>query len=109
VGYVARLRAGVDGSRVGADFLPFGWVYRTNLYAVLSVVVSVGPFVLAVLAGARALHYTGFFVGAALLAGCIRRATPCASDMAPVGRARPSRRRTGRRVAPEVIARAVTA
>jgi len=54
---------------VGAHFLPFGWVYRTNLYAVLSVVVSVGPFVLAVLAGARVLHYTGFFVGAALLAG----------------------------------------
>jgi hypothetical protein len=33
--------------------------------------VAVGPFVLAVSFGQRALHYTGFFVGAALLAGAI--------------------------------------
>lgn len=54
---------------VGAHFLPFQWVYRTRIYGVLSVVVAVGPFVLAVLYGNRALHYTGFFVGGALLIG----------------------------------------
>ena len=31
--------------------------------------VAVGPFVLAVLFGQRVLHYTGFFVGGALLVG----------------------------------------
>ena len=54
---------------VGAHFLPFQWVYRTMVYAVLGVVVAVGPFILAVLFGDRALHYTGFFVGPVLLAG----------------------------------------
>jgi hypothetical protein len=56
---------------VGSHFLPFQWVYLTKLYGVLGVVVAVGPFVLAVSFGQRALHYTGFFVGAALLAGAI--------------------------------------
>ncbi len=54
---------------VGAHFLPFQWIYRTRLYGLLGVVVAVGPFVLAVLFGARAMHYTGFFVGGALLVG----------------------------------------
>jgi hypothetical protein len=54
---------------VGAHFLPFQWVYRTRLYGILGVVVAVGPFALAVLFGQRSMHYTGFFVGAALLAG----------------------------------------
>ena len=54
---------------VGAHFLPFQWIYRTRLYGVLGVVVAVGPFLLAVLFGEAALHYTGFFVGAALLSG----------------------------------------
>lgn len=54
---------------VGAHFLPFQWVYRTRLYGFLGVVVAVGPFVLAVLFGERAMHYTGFFVGGALLVG----------------------------------------
>ena len=54
---------------VGAHFLPFQWIYRTRLYGVLSVVVAVGPFVLAVLFRERALHYTGFFVGVTLLVG----------------------------------------
>jgi len=43
---------------VGAHFLPFQWVYRTKVYGVL-----------AVFFGQRVLHYTGFFVGAALLVG----------------------------------------
>jgi hypothetical protein len=38
---------------VGAHFLPFQWVYRTGAYAVLGIVVVVGPFVLAVLFGQR--------------------------------------------------------
>jgi len=54
---------------VGAHFLPFQWVYRTRLYGLMGVVVSVGPFVLAVLRGERVLHDTGFFVGAVLLVG----------------------------------------
>jgi hypothetical protein len=54
---------------VGAHFLPFQWLYRTRLFGILGVVVAVGPFALAVLAGRQALHYTGFFVGVALLVG----------------------------------------
>ena len=54
---------------VGAHFLPFQWIYRTSLYGLLGVVVAVGPFVLAVLFGERAMHYTGFFVGGALFLG----------------------------------------
>jgi len=54
---------------VGAHFLPFQWVYRTRLYGYLGVVVAAGPFVLAVLFGRRAMHYTGFFVGGTLLVG----------------------------------------
>ncbi len=54
---------------VGAHFLPFQWIYRTRLYGVLGVVVAVVPFGLAVALGQEALHLTGFFVGAALLAG----------------------------------------
>jgi uncharacterized protein DUF7010 len=56
---------------VGAHFLPFQWIYRTRLYGFLGVVVAVGPFGLAVLFGARAMHYTGFFVGGALLVGAL--------------------------------------
>jgi hypothetical protein len=56
-------------SIVGAHFLPFNWVYRTSLYGILGGVVSVGSFGLAVMVGARALHLTGFFVGATLLVG----------------------------------------
>ncbi len=59
---------------VGAHFLPFQWVYRTRIYGVLGVVVAAGPYALAVFFGADALHYTGFFVGAALFTGalCVR-------------------------------------
>jgi hypothetical protein len=54
---------------VGAHFLPFQWVYCTRLYGFLGIVVAVGPFGLAVLFGEKAMHYTGFFVGPALLIG----------------------------------------
>jgi len=54
---------------VGAHFLPFQWVYRTPIYGVLAVAVAVGPFLLALVTGQRSLHFTGFFVGAALLVG----------------------------------------
>lgn len=56
---------------VGAHFLPFSWLYDTKLYTVLAIVVAVGPFVLALVAGRRAMHYTGFVVGGALLAGAV--------------------------------------
>jgi hypothetical protein len=56
---------------VGAHFLPFEWVYRTRLYRFLGIAVATGPFALALLLGERALHATGFFVGAALLAGAL--------------------------------------
>ena len=56
---------------VGAHFLPFEWVYRTRLYRFLGIAVAVGPFALAILLGEGALHATGFFVGAALLAGAL--------------------------------------
>ena len=54
---------------VGAHFLPFSWMHRTNAYTVLGIVVSVGAFALAILFGRQSFHYTGFFVGATLLAG----------------------------------------
>lgn len=54
---------------VGAHFLPFQWIYRTRLYGYLGVVVAVGPFCLALIVGKAVLHYTGFFVGVALLVG----------------------------------------
>ena len=38
---------------------------------VLGGVVAVGPFVLAVIFGQKALHYTGFFVGGALSVGAL--------------------------------------
>jgi hypothetical protein len=56
---------------VGAHFLPFQWVYRTSLFGFLGVVVAVGPFGLAVVFGAGAMHYAGFFVGIALLVGAV--------------------------------------
>lgn len=56
---------------VGAHFLPFQWVYRTPLYGVLGVVVAVGPYLIAVFFGEKALHYTGFFVGATLFVGAL--------------------------------------
>ena len=73
---------------VGAHFLPYQWVYRTRIYGILSVLVGVGPFVLAVAFDEDALHYTGFFVGATLLAGAFAvrshaRATWLASAQRP--------------------------
>ncbi len=52
---------------VGAHFLPFQWIYRTRLYGILGVVVAAGPFLLVILFAEKALHYTGFLVGGALL------------------------------------------
>jgi hypothetical protein len=54
---------------VGAHFLPFSWMHKTNVYTVLGIVVSAGAFGLAIALGRRSFHYTGFFVGAALLVG----------------------------------------
>jgi len=54
---------------VGAHFLPFNWIYRTSIYGIVGTIVAVGPFALAVLFGAKAMHYTGFLVGPVLLVG----------------------------------------
>lgn len=54
---------------VGGHFLPFQWVYRTPLYGVLGVVVAGGAYLIGALFGQKSIHYTGFFVGAVLLAG----------------------------------------
>ncbi len=56
---------------VGAHFLPFQWIYRTRIYGFLGVVVAAGSFALVMLFRERALHYTGFFVGPALLVGAL--------------------------------------
>ncbi|MGH7426809.1 MAG: DUF7010 family protein [Gemmatimonadales bacterium] len=56
---------------VGAHFLPFQWVYRTRLYGILGIVVSVGPYILVVLFREDAMHYTGFLVGGTLLVGAV--------------------------------------
>lgn len=59
----------VFAALVGAHFLPYQWLHKTRLYLVLGLLVAVGPWVIAVLFGRDALHYTGFFVGPVLLVG----------------------------------------
>ena len=54
---------------VGAHLLPFQWVYRTRIYGILGIAISVGPFLLIVFFGSQAMHYTGFLVGVTLLVG----------------------------------------
>lgn len=54
---------------VGGHFLPFQWVYRTRLYGFLGVAVAGGSYLIGALVGEKAIHYTGFFVGAILLVG----------------------------------------
>jgi hypothetical protein len=54
----------------GAHFLPYAWLQRTRIYAVLAVVVAVVPYLLLLLGlGSRSVfHATGVILGAALLA-----------------------------------------
>jgi hypothetical protein len=59
----------VFAAMVGAHFLPYQWLHKTRLYGVLGVLVSAGPWMLAVAFGLESRHYTGFFVGAVLLVG----------------------------------------
>jgi len=56
-------------SVVGAHFLPFQWLYRTPIYGVLGVVVALGAYAVGAVSRHKAIHHTGFFVGAALLVG----------------------------------------
>jgi hypothetical protein len=77
---------------VGAHFLPFQWVYNTAIFLVLGIVVAVGPFVLAVVFGQRAMHYTGFFVGTALLFGAALVRVHAGAVWANVSRAAESSR-----------------
>lgn len=53
----------------GAHFLPFQWIYRTKVYGILGVVVSLGSFLLAVFSKGRANQLTGLFVGGSLVIG----------------------------------------
>jgi hypothetical protein len=75
---------------VGAHFLPFQWVYNTAIFLVLGIVVAVGPFVLAVVFEQRAMHYTGFFVGTALLIGASLARAHAGAVWASSGRGAPS-------------------
>ncbi len=61
----------VFAALLGAHFLPYQWLHRTRVYGVLAVVVSVGAYVVAIVAGTLSVHYTGFFVGAALLVASV--------------------------------------
>jgi hypothetical protein len=56
---------------VGAHFLPFSWLHKTNLYTALGIAVSASSFLLAAVVGRQSLHYTGFLVGGILLAGAL--------------------------------------
>jgi hypothetical protein len=46
---------------VGGHFLPYTWLHRTRLYAVLGVVVSVGSLGLTAALGEAAFHYVPLF------------------------------------------------
>lgn len=83
---------------VGAHFLPFQWVYRTKIYGILGVVVAVGPFALAVTFHEKALHYTGFFVGAALFIGALAARAHARSTWLKSGLTAESSQPSGRRL-----------
>lgn len=76
----------------GAHFLPYAWLQRTRVYAVLAAVVAVVPYLLLLLGlGAAAVfHATGFVIGTALLvaAAAVGMAAPRpASRPTPTARA----------------------
>ena len=52
-----------------AHFLPYHWIYRTKVYGILGVVVSLGAFLVAMFSKGRAIYFTGFVVGVSLLVG----------------------------------------
>jgi hypothetical protein len=66
-----RLVPLVFAALTGAQLLPLQWVYRTRLYGLLALLVSAGPFVLALRAAEDAIHHTGLFAGAVLLVGAL--------------------------------------
>lgn len=47
----------------GGHFLPYAWLHRTQLYAVLGVVIAAGAFVIQLLLRAAAFPYILLFVG----------------------------------------------
>jgi hypothetical protein len=59
----------VFAALVGAHFLPYVWLQRTSIYAVLAAVVSLGPFVLSVILRERAFPWVGILVGFTLVVG----------------------------------------
>lgn len=52
---------------VGGHFLPYVWIHKTNLYAVMAVIVAVVPFFMAATLGETAFRYVGFVVGLTLV------------------------------------------
>jgi hypothetical protein len=59
----------VFAALVGAHFLPYVWLQRTSIYAVLAAVVSLGPFVLSVIMREGAFPWVGILVGLTLIIG----------------------------------------
>ena len=47
----------------GVHFLPYAWLHRTQLYAVLAVAVSLGAFGIQIIFGPVAFHIILFYVG----------------------------------------------
>lgn len=54
---------------VGGHFLPYAWVYRTPVYAVLAGATAVLPFLLALYGEEKRLVYGPLLVGACLVVG----------------------------------------
>lgn len=57
----------------GAHFLPYTWLQRTRIYAVLAAVVAIAPYLLLLLGlGSETVyHATGFVIGSALLVAAV--------------------------------------
>lgn len=48
----------------GVHFLPYAWLHRTRIYAVLAALVSIGSFALLLVFQSKSYEYILFFVGA---------------------------------------------
>ena len=63
----ATLVPAVFSAVVGGHFLPYFWVYRTPVYAVLAVTISVVPLLLTLRRPERSVLYIPLFVGLCLM------------------------------------------
>lgn len=48
---------------VGAHLLPYAWLQKSNLYIVLALVISLVPYLMAMILRETSFHYIGFVVG----------------------------------------------